>query len=281
MGRGKDVKGGKNVRGKEKKFREEEEDEDEEEEEEEEVVQKGRAVGGQSATAGMMPPDDDDDEDEEEEDDDDDDPPPSAKEMADFIKSKGLGNEFMAWLKKKRAQPTAAKVRAPHPGAIGRARCTCRGARASAATNEPCVLAVLHSTQAPAGYEMSRKEREAKKRQEEEEEESDDEPDPAIAARLEAVRKRREAQAAQRVATDGWDRYATLSATNHPPDTTWPPPNSAGDKEAEAEARVEAKAPPPAEKPADPAPAKPVDKDEEELDLSTKKKKKKKPVDLS
>ena len=107
--------------------------------------------------------------------------------MAEFIKSKRLGKEFLAWLEKKRAEPKAGK--------------------------------------APAGYEMSRKEREAQKKKQEEEDESDEEPDPAVAKRLEEVRKRREAQAKQRIAADGYDRMKPLSADNHPPGTVWPPPN--------------------------------------------------------
>jgi len=52
----------------------------------------------------------------------------------------------------------------------------------------------------------------------------DDEPDPAIQKKLEEVRKRREMQAKQRIAADGWDRLKPMSADNHPPDMTWPPP---------------------------------------------------------
>ena len=46
-------------------------------------------------------------------------------------------------------------------------------------------------------------------------------------AKLELVRKRREAQAKQRIAKDGWDRMKPMSADNHPPGTTWPPPSCA------------------------------------------------------
>ena len=78
---------------------------------------------------------------------------------------------------------------------------------------------------------MTRKEREAKKKAEEEEESSEEE-DPAVVKRLEEVRKRREAQAKQRIAADGWDRMKPMSADNHPPGTVWPPP---GSKESPAE----------------------------------------------
>ena len=78
--------------------------------------------------------------------------------------------------------------------------------------------------QAPAGYEMSRKDQEKKKKEEEEEEED---PDPEVEKRLEAVRKRREAQAKQRIAADGYDRMKPLSADNRPPGSVWPPPNAA------------------------------------------------------
>ena len=191
MGKGRDQGGGgkgrdKGGKSREKQFREVEESEEESEEEEEVPQQKGK-VGGQGATAGMMPPSDDSEEEESE----DDDPPPTPKEMAAFIKSKGLSEEFMAFVKKSRKAPAAA--------------------------GKP-----------PAGYEMTKKEREAKK-QEAEEEESDEEPDPEVMKRLELVKKRREAQAAQRIAADGYDRMKPLSADNRPPGSVWPPPG----KEAE------------------------------------------------
>ena len=75
--------------------------------------------------------------------------------------------------------------------------------------------------------EPTRKEREAMAASKKEEESSDDdEPDPAVAKRLEEVRKRREAQAKQRIANDGWDRMKPLSADNHPPGMVWPPPGT-------------------------------------------------------
>ena len=43
--------------------------------------------------------------------------------------------------------------------------------------------------------------------------------------RLALIKKRREDQAAKRIETDGWDRMKPLSADNHPPGTTWPPPS--------------------------------------------------------
>jgi len=137
-----------------------------------------------------MPPSDSSEEEEsgEEEESEDDDPPPTSKEMAEFIKAKGLADEFMKWLKKKRQEPKEEKAAKPMPG-----------------------------------YEMSRKEREAAKKQQEEEEESDEEVDPAVMAKLEIVRKRREAQAAARVAKDGWDRMKPISEDNRPPGSTWPP----------------------------------------------------------
>ena len=70
---------------------------------------------------------------------------------------------------------------------------------------------------------MSRKDQEKKKKEEEEEEED---PDPEVEKRLEAVRKRREAQAKQRIAADGWDRMKPMSADNRPPGSVWPPPNA-------------------------------------------------------
>ena len=68
-----------------------------------------------------------------------------------------------------------------------------------------------------------------KKKQEEsddddDDDDDDDEPDPAIQKKLEEVRKRREMQAKQRIAADGWDRLKPMAADNHPPDMTWPPP---------------------------------------------------------
>ena len=69
---------------------------------------------------------------------------------------------------------------------------------------------------------MTRKEKEALEGKQEEEEPED--PDPEVAKRLEVIRKRREAQAKQRIATDGWDRMKPMSADNHPPGTVWPPP---------------------------------------------------------
>jgi len=58
----------------------------------------------------------------------------------------------------------------------------------------------------------------------------DEEPavvDPKVAKKLEEVRKRREAQAKQRIEKEGWDRFAPMSETNKPPGTTWPPPGGA------------------------------------------------------
>ena len=208
MGKGKDKD--HRGKGKEKKFRDEEEEEEEEpqrplggqsknagmlppsddesESEEEEAPRKGKAKG-QNPNAGMMPPSDD--ESDEDDESDDDDPPPTPKEMATFIKSKGLGKEFLKWVEKQRKEAKAAPKPMP-------------------------------------GYEMSRKEREAAKKKAEEEED-DEEPDPAVAKRLEEVRKRREAQAKQRIAADGWDRMKPLSADNHPPGTVWPPPDQSVD----------------------------------------------------
>ena len=145
MGKGKDHRG----KGKEKKFREEEEEDEEEPDEH----PKGRGVGGQGANAGMMPPSDDDSEEEEEapkgrkvggqsknagmmppsddEDDDDDDSeedePPTPREMAEFIKSKGLGKEFLKWVAKKRTQaakaPKVRRARAHIPQTMRVVRC--------------------------------------------------------------------------------------------------------------------------------------------------------------
>ena len=67
----------------------------------------------------------------------------------------------------------------------------------------------------PKKAEPTRKEREAAKAKEEDEE--DEEPDPAVQKKLEEVRKRREAQAKQRIAADGWDRMKPVTADNHPP----------------------------------------------------------------
>jgi hypothetical protein len=187
MGKGRDQKGG---RGGAKQFSAPEDlrkqkapemppsdSEEEESEEEDEQVR-----GGQSANAGMMPPSSS----EEEEESDDDDPPPTASEMAAFIKSKGLADEFMKW-RKTRSQAASSKAKAP------------------------------------PGYEKSKAEQ--KKQAEEEEEEEEEEVDPKVAARLEEVRKRREAQSKQRIAADGWDRMKPMSADNHPPGMGWPPPD--------------------------------------------------------
>ena len=148
--------------------------------------------GQQNANAGMMPPSDD----EEEETDDDDEeeeeaqkgPAATPAEMMAFIKSKGLEGELKAWLKSRAA---AAKPGKPMPG-----------------------------------YELSKAEA-AKKKQEEEEESSDEEPDPAVLKKLEEVKKRREEQKAKRIAADGWDRMMPMTADNHPPGMTWPPPDQA------------------------------------------------------
>ena len=61
----------------------------------------------------------------------------------------------------------------------------------------------------------------------EEEEEEEEDPDPEVMARLEIVRKRREAQAKQRITADGWDRMKPMSEDNHPPNMVWPPPDGA------------------------------------------------------
>ena len=136
MGKGKDSGGkGKDKRGGGRQFSAPEDmvakqpargmpsSDDDDDDDEEEVPQQQR--GGQSKNAGMMPPSESEEEDSEEESDDDD-PPPTAHEMAAFIKSKGLGKEFLTWLAKARKAPKAGK--------------------------------------APAGYEMSRQEA-AKKKQ--------------------------------------------------------------------------------------------------------------------
>ena len=206
MGRGRDHGGrGKGRGGGKNRPREEEESDDDDEPED-------KNVGGQSGNVGMMPPSDsesEDDDDDGEEEEEDDDPPPTSKEMAEFIKGKGLADEFLKWLKKKRQEK---EVRQPsaslplHPFAV-----------APAAPQEK-------GSKPMPGYEMSRKEREAAKKRQEEEEESEDEPDPEVIARLEIVRKRREAQAAARIAKDGWDRMKPMAEDNHPPGTTWPLP---------------------------------------------------------
>jgi hypothetical protein len=38
--------------------------------------------------------------------------------------------------------------------------------------------------------------------------------------RLELVKRRREEQRLERIAAEGWDRYAPVTADNHPPDGT-------------------------------------------------------------
>ena len=79
--------------------------------------------------------------------------------------------------------------------------------------------------QAPAGYELSKKE--AAKKKAEEEEESDEEADPEVMKRLEIVKKRREDQKAARLKADGWDRMLPMTEDNHPPGMAWPPPAEA------------------------------------------------------
>ena len=55
------------------------------------------------------------------------------------------------------------------------------------------------------------------------------EPDPETIAkdmaRLEMIKAKRAKDAERRIAQDGWDRMKPLSADNHPPGTTWPPPS--------------------------------------------------------
>ena len=76
--------------------------------------------------------------------------------------------------------------------------------------------------------EPTRKEREAMASKKEESS-SDEEPDPEVQKKLEIIRKRREAQAKQRIANDGWDRMKPMSADNHPPNMVWPPPGTPAD----------------------------------------------------
>jgi hypothetical protein len=42
--------------------------------------------------------------------------------------------------------------------------------------------------------------------------------------RLKIVQERRAKQAVARLEADGWDRLKPMSADNHPPGTSWPPP---------------------------------------------------------
>ena len=77
----------------------------------------------------------------------------------------------------------------------------------------------------PAAPELTRKEREQLEAQKEAEAGPDPETMRKDMERLALIKKRREDQAAKRVETDGWDRMKPLSADNHPPGTTWPPPS--------------------------------------------------------
>ena len=166
----------------------------EEEESEEEEVQRG----GQNPNAGMMPPsDDDEDEDSAPEVD------AGAAEKAQLRKI--LGNAGVPESAMKELTLQLMKWKA--------------GAEVK--------LAPKSAARAP---EPTRKEREAMAASKKEEESSsDEEPDPEVAKRLEAVRKRREAQAKQRIANDGYDRMKPLSADNHPPGSVWPPPGQPAD----------------------------------------------------
>ncbi|KAL1528573.1 hypothetical protein AB1Y20_009914 [Prymnesium parvum] len=74
---------------------------------------------------------------------------------------------------------------------------------------------------APKAPELTRKEREQLEAQKAPE--LDPEQIAADMEKLALVRKRRAEQAAKRIAADGWDRYAPLSESNHPPGTAWPP----------------------------------------------------------
>ena len=162
-------------------------DDDDDDDEEEEVMPK------QNANAGMMPPDDDDD-DEDDGSDEDDESDDDAEEAARAAKRAAAGKALdklveagitasdahMAWVKKELEKRVAAAAQA-------------------------------------RSEEAARAAKKAAKKAGKEEEEEDDEPDPDMMAKLELVRKRREAQAKQRIAKDGWDRMKPMSADNHPP----------------------------------------------------------------
>ena len=77
----------------------------------------------------------------------------------------------------------------------------------------------------PAPVELTRKEREQLEAQKEAEAGPDPETMRKDMERLALIKKRREDQAAKRIETYGWDRMKPLSADNHPPGTTWPPPS--------------------------------------------------------
>jgi hypothetical protein len=166
---------------------------DEDESEEEEEIQRG----GQNPNAGMMPPSDDDDDEEEESEEEED--AAEKTQLRQILGGAGVPDsamkELMAQLIKWKA-------------------------------GEQVKVAPKKAARAP---EPTRKEREAMAGKKKEESSSDEEPDPEVAKKLEMVRKRREQQAAQRIAKDGWDRMKPMSADNHPPNTVWPPPGQAAD----------------------------------------------------
>jgi len=85
----------------------------------------------------------------------------------------------------------------------------------------------LLTAQKPAAPELTRKEREQLEAQKEPEMTAEE--DAVNRKKLEEIKKRREAQAKQRVAADGWDRYAPLTETNRPPGSPWPPPEKAAE----------------------------------------------------
>ena len=76
--------------------------------------------------------------------------------------------------------------------------------------------------QGGATRELTRREREQLEAQKVQE------PDPETVRKqmeqLELVKKKRAEQAAKRVEKEGWDRYAPVTATNHPPGQ--PPPSA-------------------------------------------------------
>ena len=163
-------------------------DEEEEEEEEEEPVR----GGGQNPNAGMMPPSDDDEDEDEDEDEDDEaeDRSHEKVQLQKILTSVGVADEIRKELVEKLIQW-----------------------KFDEAASKP------QKSRAP---EPTRKKREAiAAKKKADESESEEEVDPAVQKRLEMVRKRREEQAAKRIAADGFDRMKPLGPDNHPPGQPW------------------------------------------------------------
>ena len=197
-GKPKDKRGG----GQKMAYREERDvSEEEEEEEEEEVTSK--SAPRQNPNAGMMPPSDDDEDEEEEK--------PAARQNPNAGKMPPAGDDD--------------DDEDDGPSEIDRLKVIFNKCKVPQEIKRELAISLLAWKK---NQDIKPKAPPPKKKQEEsdddDDDDDDDEPDPAIQKKLEEVRKRREMQAKQRIAADGWDRLKPMAADNHPPDMAWPPP---------------------------------------------------------